>query len=270
MDYLPKFGWGPLTPRGVAVFARAKLGRLFLVQFLVALLVAAAVAWLLSDAFFPTIRTAIDRLPEAGEIRGSRLQWSGASPVLLAEGRCLALSVDLNFSGEVRSPAHLQLEFGRENVSARSLFGYAEVKYPAGWIIAFNRTELIPKWGAWKAPLLAVAVGGVVVYLLACWSLLATLCAGPVWLLAFFANRELTLRGSWKLAGAALMPGALFVAAGVLLYDSGVVDLVGLAFVVGAHLVLDGVYLIASPFFLPRLAATEAARKNPFSAAKNP
>ena len=32
------FAWEPLTPRGVAAFARARLGRLLLVQFIAALL----------------------------------------------------------------------------------------------------------------------------------------------------------------------------------------------------------------------------------------
>ena len=37
--------WEPFTPRGVAAFAGAGLGRLWLVQFVVAMLAAAAVVW---------------------------------------------------------------------------------------------------------------------------------------------------------------------------------------------------------------------------------
>ena len=156
--------WEPLTPRGVAAFARATSGRLFLVQFLVALLVAATVVWFLQDAWFPTVRQAITHLPDEGEIRAGKLDWHGDSPRLLAEGVFLAFSVDLAHSGEIRSPAHVQVELGKEAFSIRSLPGYLEVKYPASWRVAFNREELAPWWGAWQPPLLGLAALVVVIH----------------------------------------------------------------------------------------------------------
>src|SRR5215831_1390432 len=60
--------WLPLTPRGVAAFARASWWRLLLVQFIFATLVAAAVVWFLDTAWFPTIHNAIRKLPARGEI----------------------------------------------------------------------------------------------------------------------------------------------------------------------------------------------------------
>jgi hypothetical protein len=112
METLPRTAWEPITPRGVAAFAHAKIGRLLLVQFVVALLVAAAVVWFLYDGCFPTIREAVSQMPAKGEIRSSRLDWRDDSPRLLAEGRFLAFSVDLDRAGDIRSPAHLQVEFG--------------------------------------------------------------------------------------------------------------------------------------------------------------
>src|SRR6185295_4390797 len=108
--------WQPLTPRGVAAFARAPMWRLWLVQFLFAAAVAATVGWFLHVNWFPIIQQAVRRLPEQGEIRAGRLDWTNASPQLLAEGRFLAVSVDLNHGGGVRSPAHVQVEFGRDDV----------------------------------------------------------------------------------------------------------------------------------------------------------
>src|ERR1035437_6936191 len=70
------FAWEPLTPRGVAAFARARLSRLLLLQFVIASLAAAAVVWFLSDGCFPTVRVAIRNLPAAGKIRASRLDRS--------------------------------------------------------------------------------------------------------------------------------------------------------------------------------------------------
>jgi len=262
--------WEPLTPRGVASFAGAKFTRLFLVQFIVAALVAAAVGWFLYDGCFPTVREAIRQMPTEGDIRSGKLNWRGDSARLLAEGRFLAISVDLDRAGDIRSPAHLQLEFGKEDFLAHSLFGYVEGRYPRDRIIPFNRAELLPKWDAWQPALLALTTAGVVAGLLLCWFALATVYAGPVWLVGFFANRDLTLRGSWKLAGAALIPGALVMTGAILLYDFGVLDLVQMIFVSGAHLVLGWVYLVVSPLFLMRQPIAAAPKQNPFASPPKP
>lgn len=258
--------WEPLTPSGVAAFARATAGRLLVAQFLVALVVAGAVVWFLYDAWRPTVRQGIEKLPDEGEVRFGKLNWSGDSPKLLAEGTFLALSVDLEHTGELRSPAHVQVEFGKETYFVHSLLGYTEARYPKNWIISFNRKELEPWWGAWQPWLLAITAMMVIVGLLLMWYALAALYAVPVWLIAFFANRDLKLPESCRLAGAALLPGALLMAMGICLYDFGVLDLVGLTFVTGGHLVLGWIYLIISPLFLSQVPAASSRRKNPFSA----
>jgi hypothetical protein len=90
----PPVAWQPLTLQGVASFARASLGRLLLAQFIVALLAAGTVVWFLNKAWFPKISEAIRQLPLQGELRSGRLDWQGATPSRLAEGRFLALIVD--------------------------------------------------------------------------------------------------------------------------------------------------------------------------------
>src|SRR5262249_34942862 len=105
--------WQPFTFGGVAAFAGGTWRRLLAVQFLFALLAAAAVVWFLQVAWFPTIRQAIEQLPAAGEIHGGRLDWGGdTTPRILAEGHFLALALDLDHSGAIRSPAHVQVELG--------------------------------------------------------------------------------------------------------------------------------------------------------------
>lgn len=266
MDAPPtRSAWEPLTPRGVAAFAHARLRRLLLVQFLVALFVGGGVAWVLRDGFFPSITTAIEQLPATGEIRSSTLAWRGHSPQSLADGRFLSITVDLDHSGEARSLAHFQLEFGRTNVLVQSLLGYVSVNYPSGWTIAFNRTDLIPRWGAWRPVFLAATIGGVVVYLFVSWSVLAAIYCGPVWLLGFFANRDLTLAGSWKFAGAALLPGALTMLAALFFYGIGVFDLIHMGFALAVHLLVGWVYLLVSICHVPRVGAANGAA-NPFTA----
>src|SRR5579859_4979404 len=93
------FAWQPLTPRGVAAFADATFGRLFLFQGVVAALSALVVVWFVATHWFPTIKGGIDRLPAHGSIQAGQLNWGGDSPRLLAESRFLALVIDLQHGG---------------------------------------------------------------------------------------------------------------------------------------------------------------------------
>jgi hypothetical protein len=204
-------------------------------------------------------------LPPQGALRSGRLEWSGASPTRLAEGRFLAFSVDLDHAGKARSPAHVQVEFGRTDVKLCSLLGCLRVGYPAGRALAFNGTGLGPWWGAWAPAILAMLGVSVVAGLMVSWAFLATLYWLPVWLVGFFADRECSLAGSWRLAGAALMPGALLVCGAIFLYGLGTLDLVRLAAAGAAHWVIGWVYLIVSPMCLPRYTKATAARANPFA-----
>jgi hypothetical protein len=258
------FAWEPLTPRGVAAFARAWLSRLLLLQFVIASLAAAAVVWFLSDGCFPTVRAAIHNLPTAGDIRAGRLNWPGHTPQLLAEGRSFAFIADPNHSGQIHSPADVQIEFGAQTVRVFSLLGYRDFPYPPDQIISFNRTELEPLWGAWEPELLVITVLAVVAGLMLAWAALATVYFLPVWLISFFANRDLNFRDSWKLAGAALMPGALLLTAAIALYDFAVLDLVQFCFIFAAHFALGWIYLFLSQLFLPRIGS-KPFPGNPFS-----
>ena len=255
--------WEPLTPRGVAAFARAKLSRLLLVQFIVALLAAASVAWFLDTVCFPTVIAAIQKLPAAGEIRSGKLDWRGDSPQMLAEGKFMAFDVDTNHSGQIHSTADVQIEFGADSIRVISLLGYADFFYPPDRVASFNRTDLEPLWGAWAAEILFIAAAAMMLVLLLSWWLLATVYFLPVWLLGFFTNSDLNLRASWKLSGAALLPGALLMAAGVVLYGFGVLGLVSFGFVFAAHFVLGWIYLFLSQLFLPR-TSDGPQKGNPF------
>jgi hypothetical protein len=260
-----KFAWEPLTPRGVAAFAHAKFSRLFLVQSVAALLAAFSVIWFLHNGCFPTVRAAIQNLPDAGKISSGKLDWRGDPSQMLVEGKFLAFDVDLDHSGQINSTADLQIEFGRETVRASSSlgYGYRDFPYPSNSFAPFNRTELEPLWGAWTSTILFAAFLASAIGLLASWWLLATIYFLPVWILGYFVNRDLNFRASWKLSGAALLPGALLMAAGILLYDFGAVDLVQFGFIFGAHFVLGWIYLFVSLLFVPGIPAA-SPKGNPF------
>jgi hypothetical protein len=264
-ETLKKFAWEPLTPRGVAAFAHAKSSRLFLVQFTVALLAAISAVWFLHNGFFPTIRAAIQNLPDTGKISSGKLDWPGNSSQMLAEGKFLAFDIDLDHSGQINSTADLQIEFGQESVRVFSSlgYGYMEFFYPPDRFAPFNRTELEPLWGAWAPEILFIAATATVIGLLLSWWILATIYFLPVWILGFFANRDLNFRASWKLSGVALMPGALLMAAGIFFYSFGTLGLVQLGFIFSSHFVLGWIYLFVSLFFLPRIPEAKP-KANPF------
>jgi hypothetical protein len=265
MDNLFRSAWLPLTPRGVAVFTRALPGRLLLVQFIVAVLAAISVVWFLSQDWFPVVNEAIGQLPAEGQIRRGQLTWRGDSPVRLADNHFLSLAVDLWHEGNLGNESDLSIELGRTNARVRSLLGYAEWKYPDEWTFAVNRVEVEPWWLARQPWTFAGAAAATVLGLLLIWTVLATIYSLPVWLMAFFANRDLSWCASWRLAGAALMPGALFMTLTIVTYGLGLIDLVQLGAGLAFHFLIGWLYLFFSPLFLPR--GSHKPPKNPFAPA---
>jgi hypothetical protein len=264
------FAWQPLTPKGIAAFPGATFGRVLVVQFVFALLAASMAVWFINRDWFPVITEAIKQMPAESEIRSGRLAWTGQSPISLAENRFLAVAVDLNHEGQVRSPAHVAVEFGERDLKIYSLLGYLKVSYRPQWWIGFNRTDATPWWGAWVPPILGIVAILVIINLLLCWAILATIYAGPVWLAGFFVNRDLKLGGSWRLAGAALMPGCVFMTGIIFMYGLGFLDLVQLGVTFAAHLMVGWVYIwlsIRKLSFHPEFAAT---KWNPFTTRSTP
>ena len=260
------FAWQPFTPRGVAAFAQATFGRLFIVELIVALLAAAAVVWFLQTAWFPTVRESLRQLPEQGVLRNQELSSPRNSIEPLAENRWLAFVVNLEGESGAAVRSDLLVEFRRNNFLVCSVFGCLVFNYPKNYTIDVNRPELEPWWGAWEPILMGITIVGVVFGLFTAWFLLATFYFVPVRLLAFFKDRELCLSGSWKLASAALLPGALLLTAGIVAYGFGALDLIHLLLVAVLHFVVGWVYLF-SLFALPRAQAAGPRLVNPFVAA---
>jgi len=269
---LYKTAWLPLTPRGVAAFATARFRRLFWVQFVFALLATAAVGWFLYVAVAPTFRAAIDALPDDSQITTGVLVWptNVPQPALLAEGRVVGVAIDLDQTGRVASSADLKLQFGRTDWQLASFFGVLhapgllDTTYPLAYTVALNRVDLLPWWGAREPFLIGLVMVGMVVYLFVSWWTLSTLYAPLVWLGAFFGNRDVSLLGCWRLAGAALMPGVVFITAAIVFYGLGAFQLPQLLLAVVMHLVVGWFYLVVSVLALPRIATPEAPSENPF------
>ncbi len=259
--------WQPITFGGVAAFSRASFGRLFLVLFITALLVAASALCFLISAWFPAIQKAIARLPDKAAIRRGQLEWNGPAPAWLSEGTFLSIIVDPAGDSPAGQIADVQLKLGRAGFHTCSLFGCLTVSYPKQWTVALNRAEAEPWWGAWR-PFLLVGIGAsVVIGLMAIWLALATLYSLPLRLAAFYSDRQVTWPGCWRMAGAAQLPGALLMSGAIFLYGFNRLNLVGFLFAWLLHVVIGWIYLSIAPSRLPRLAGAPR-RGNPFGGAR--
>lgn len=262
--------WQPLTFSGVAAFAQPARGRLWKVQFVVAAFVGASVVWFLAQSWFPQIDQAVTGLPPKAAIRAGTLEWAEASPVSLAEGPFLSLTVDLDRSGDLGRSADLHVELGRSELRLGSVFGYWHVPYPAGRSLVLNRTEINAWWGAWRTFLLIGIAVGAGAGLFASWVLLAILYAVAVRGIAFYADRQLSTWGSLRVAAAAQLPGAIMMAVAVLLYGSQRLSLLGLLLAWGLHWVIGWAYSALAPFWLPRNTGLPSSGPNPFGSPDAP
>ncbi|MSU27031.1 MAG: hypothetical protein EXS27_03830 [Pedosphaera sp.] len=258
----------PFSFGGVAAFARAPFGRLLVAQLVTAAAVAGCVVWLLARQWCPVIETAISQLPsERAIVHEGQLVWPAREANVLAETHFLAVVVSPREADDTGQTADLQLEFGKSQFRISSLFGYLAWPYPEDRQLPLTRGAVEPWWGAWKPILLAGVATGTLLWLLFTWTVLAMLGTFIVRLVAFFADRESTRAGRWKLAAAALLPGAWIFAMGLVLYGLEWLPLLGLLLVTAVHLVVGWIYLFFAPFFLPRVPSQFATVANPFTTA---
>ncbi len=258
--------WQPLTFGGVAAFARAPFTRVLAMMGAVALIGAVSVVWFFHAAWEPSVRTAISRLPAMAAIRQGRLEWPDSAPSQLAEGQFLSIGVDPADQGELGLVADLQWEWRRTQLRIRSFLGHAAIPYPTEWTIRLNRAEVEPWWGAWQPAVLAGLGLTTAAVLITVWIILAMAYAWPVRIIAGFTKRSLSQRAAWSLAMAALMPGALLLSAALVAYGLQQLNLIQLLFAFLLHWVVGWVFLLISPFRVPRIdsMAAGAGPGNPF------
>jgi hypothetical protein len=264
IDAYSPLPWQPVTPGGVAALALRQANRLFRVQAVIALLLVGSLLWFLSSAWFPVIEAAAAELPAQAQIKARSLEWGGPAPMRLAGNQFLSITVDLGNAGS-RSTSDLEVELGRDGVRIRSLFGYLEWRYLAGYQIDLSRTEFQAWWGAWRQPLLAMIGALAWISLFLSWGLLSWFYAPLAYLIGFYADRVGSFQTHRRLAAAALLPGSMVLAGGLVLYGLQRIDLIGLLFAATVQIVIGWIYLLVSPFALPRKAGCPRRRRgNPF------
>lgn len=256
----PLPAWQPLTFGGVAAFAEASLGRTLLIAGAVAFLLGASVLRFVAAVWAPALEVAIKRLPAQGRIDTGRLVWPTNQSAALVDNAFVAISVRPGDAPLADQSADLQFEFGPAALQVSSLLGYVAVPYPARYVMPLNRTELEPLWGAWRPHLLLGVAAGTFLGLLAGWIVLAALLALPVRAYALLLGRDVSLGGGWRLAVAALLPGALMMGGALVAYSLRRLSLGELLLANGLHLLIDVAYLLISPLRLPGIAPASPFR----------
>jgi len=268
-DHAPRAGprraWQPLTFGGVAAFAGASWRRVFVAQALTALLFAAASVWFLGKCCAPVITQEIQKMPDGASLTNGRL--AGLPDTLASESKFLSITIATDDDADLDQSADLQIALRKDRAEVSTLLssalGSVEFNYSDTSALDLSRSLLDPWWGAWRPVLLAGAGLAAVTALLLVWSALAWIYAPAAKLVAWFCDRQLSWPGAWRLACAALLPGAVLLALGVVLYGSERVDVFGLGYFGTVHLLVGWVYLLAAPAFLPRLSS-EQEKSNPF------
>jgi len=262
----PSFpAWQPLTLGGVASFATAGMARLWFVQFVVSALVAGSVIWTLRTGWFPVIAKAIDALPDQAAIQNRRLIWPDRQGASLGENAFLSIRVSLDQPAPGDPGADVQVVLGGLELRIISLLGFVDVPYPAGWNVSLNRADARAWWEARRGLLLLGAGLLSILALFLSWTMLAFLYCAPVRLIAFQLDRSTSIWACWRLAGAAVLPGAVVMAGAILLYSTRRLDLVGVLFAWLLHIAIGWVYVIAAPTRLARMRES-TRRRNPFRA----
>jgi len=256
--------WQPLTPSGVARFARASFGRVLLVELIVAVVVGLAMAWLLRRAWAPAIAQAAHSMPDGARIQNGRL--AGVADPIVSQTKFLAIAVAPTEAAEVGQSADFQVQLRPDTFRVNSIFAPSwGLEFPYGkGSHDLSPSSLEPLWGAWRPVVLTLAGVATGLAVSLSWIVLAFLYTVPAWLAAWFADRDLTLAGAWRIASMSLMSGALLMTLALGLYGWGAVDLIGLACFCAGHFVLAWIFLGAAIHALP--TARTAPPKNPFGA----
>lgn len=236
--------WQPLTPGGVAAFAEASVRALAVYAAIVQACCIGAILWFAFTIYVPAIETSLERLPEEGTLTEGRLIWNG--PPKQSLYRTSFVEVTVNHTGRSLGDqeADVGIEITPRSLEFSSILGVLSIPYEKHWDVAANRPGLQAWWGAWRFPLVAGLIAGLVVFLSVSWIALATIYFIPLFLVGRIFDRRISFGGAWKLSLAALFPGALLVALSTVLYGTHVIDLQTFLIAQPLHIVVGWLYLM--------------------------
>ena len=226
-----------------------------------AALAAGAITRALHVTWLPAIGTAIEHLPDRGEIRDGWLVWPNRDALTLVDGSFLAILVRPQTAGQGGQTADVQFEFGATNLTVSSVFGLVNLPYPRACGMALNRPELAPLWGAWRPHVVAALFIGGTLALLLLWLSLGLLLSLVLRTYAWLLEREAGVGGCWRVATASLLPTALVLATAATLYGTGRLSAGEFLLLLTMQVPVALVYLLLAPLKLPKPALVLAEAK---------
>jgi hypothetical protein len=257
----------PLTPAGVARFARASFGKMLSIGFVFACMAGAAVIWLAAKCWSPAISEAVEALPANSVIEAGQFFWPEKLPRLLGANEFLSIEVNPGNERAQSKPSDIAIILEPHIFRLGSLFGYTSLPYPQRWVIQCNRDSMSPLWGAWQ-PAILLALGlGTALGLLISWALFALLYSFYPWLIAALFKRDLSLGQAWKVSYAAMFPGSILVTFSLLLYLHDEISLVFFLILFAAHFPLAWLYIFLASFCFKKAESNEPL-ENPFELEK--
>jgi hypothetical protein len=187
-------------------------------------------------------------------------------------GQSPHLQIVVNATGEARfgDESDLRVELRADDCLVCGWLGCWSWAYPTGWIIAVNRPEVLPAWGAWRPFVFWGVFVGSTVWVLLSWVALSTLGAAPLRLLGFYLDRELSLSAVWRLLLVAWVPGGVLFGLALFLYGVGQLHPAALAVIGLTHVLVGVVYAVGALFRCPHVAVAAAPRGNPFQSPPPP
>jgi hypothetical protein len=262
----PRIAWQPFTFGGVAAFAKGSWARLFVAQIVVAGLCGASAVWIIGKCYSPVISQVVRKLPEGACVTNGQL--TGFPDTQITETKFLSIAIASDDTVNIDQGADVQIALRKGRVEMSSLLssvvGSLEFDYGNGANLDLARSSLEPVWEAWRPVILAGAGIAIVILLPLLWAATGVIYAPGAKFVAWFCNRPLSWPEAWRLAAASLLPGAVLLAFGLLLYGLQLVDIFGLAYFGIVHLLAGWVYVGVSPIFLHRENTTPSNR-NPFT-----
>lgn len=241
----------PSSFGGVAALARRPARWLVVWQLSTATLITAVILWSVEMTWWRALRRAADQLPDRAEITGGTLRWTEPRPRILYQDPFVSWVIDPGGRREAGLASDITISLESHQLSVRSLLGRTTFAYPTDHRLEFGRLAVSGWLDAWEAPIrggLAVVVFG---GLLVLWNGLALVHGLVAWLAGRLLNREL---GGWsavRLAGAALLPGAVLMSAAIAFYANHQLSLVGLLIVIPGHLVVGWVFTAGGVLRVP-------------------
>lgn len=249
----------PLTPKGISVYAKARLSQLLGVWMVFGIICSTSILWTVNQIWFPAIESAIASLPEKGEIVEGHLNYV-KEPIKLVETKFLSIYLNPT-QDDLSDTSDVQIVFGANELRLRSIFGWLWFNYPLNLYLPLNKQELLPWWGAYATGIKAAIFGFFLILLVIIWAFCGWLYSFPGRLIAIILRRNLDLAAGWKISCAGQMPAAIVACAALILYAQLYLDLTGFVIAFLAHFLVGWSYIFISIFYLEKI---QVEPKNPF------